>query len=294
MVPFSLAVFGVFLARSGILKDRSAHAYTEGSIIITVIILCFIIGTVLYLIYSKIRKADTGNVRTNIIKYDKWLITYNINGYAALILAGTVAPVILNIETPVLYYTVISIAFALTYSILLLKWDFEWLKRRNILMMAVSTILVIGIMALSGSLNFWWLLLIWVCLMPLSLWLVCLFRTKNPGYYLSHLGVLLLIIGAITSSALGKEVFVKAISDKTGITVAGIEIPIAELTKKDTLIKTLPQTDLVIQSSEIIPLSQGGVLIPYATRPLIILFWTGCFIIIAVPFINFIIKRFKT
>ena len=129
--------------------------------------------------------------------------------------------------------------------------------------------------------------------MPLSLWLVCLFRTKSLKYYFSHLGVLFLIIGAITSSALGKDVFTKASFDKSNVIVAGIAIPIEELIEVDTLIKTLPQADLVIHCSGITPLPQGGILISYATKPLIILFWTGCLIIIAAPLINIILKRFK-
>jgi cytochrome c-type biogenesis protein CcmF len=288
MVPFSLSDFGVFLARSGILKDRSAHAYTEGSIIITFIILSFIAVTALFLIFSKIKKNNTG-----IVKNDKRLIAYSINVYAALILAGTVVPVV-YIETPVIYYKVISIIFALTYSVLLLIRDIRWLKKRNILMMAVSTVLVIGITALTGSFELGWLLLIWVCLMPFSLWLVCLFRTKSLKYYLSHLGVLLLITGAITSSALGKEIFAKANFDNTGVTFSGIEISVTELSGKDTLIKTLPGADLVIQCSGITPLSDGGVLIPYTTKPLIILFWTGCLLIIFIPVYNIILKRFTT
>lgn len=292
MVPFSIACFGVFLARSGILKDQSAHAYTDGNVIITGIIISFILGTALFLAFSKIRKKNIEKAKKSFKKYDKRLMTYSINGYAALILIGTVAPLVLNIETPLAYYTAISIAFALTYSILLLIWDFERLKRRNILMIAVSTIFIIGIMALTGSIKIWWLLLLWVCLMPLSLWLVCGFRAKSWKYYLSHMGVVLLIVGAIASSALGKEVFAKATLDSNNIVVAGIEIPITQLTEKDMLIKTLPQGDLLIECSKITPLSQGGVLIPYVTKPLIILFWVGCFAVIAQPCIIIISNRF--
>lgn len=291
MVPFPIACFGVFLARSGILKDRSAHAYADGNVIITGIIFCFILGVVLFLAFSKIRKMNNVKVENNFLKYDRRLIIYNINVYAALIFIGTVAPIFLNIEPPITYYTAISIAFALSYSILLLVWDWEWLKKRNILMIAVSTVLVIGIMVISGSV-FWWLLFLWACLMPLSLWLVSGFRTKSWKYYLSHVGVVLLIAGAIGSSALGKEAFIMANPGSSNIVVAGMEIPLAELTEKAMLIKTLPTADIVIQCSKIIALSQGGALIPYVTKPLIMLFWIGCIAIIAHPCIVIISNRF--
>jgi len=294
LIPFLVACFGVFLARSGILKDRSAHAYTDGNAIISGIIFCFILGVVLFLVFSQIRKKRAGKTKTSLLKHDKRLILYLLNGYAALILIGTVAPLILNIETPMAYYTAISVAFALAYSILLLLWDYEWLKRRNIFMIAVSTILVIGIMVLSGSGRLGWLLCSWICLMPLSLWLVSGFRTKNWKYYLSHLGVVLLIIGVIASSKLGKEVFVMADPDSSYAVIAGMEIPMTELTTNDMLIKTLPATDLVIQCSDITVLTQGGVLIPYATKPLIMLFWIGSFAIIAQPCIVTISEGWAT
>lgn len=59
VVPFSIAAFGVFLARSGILKNRSMHAYTDGNLLITVIILCFIIGIALFLVLSERKKKES-------------------------------------------------------------------------------------------------------------------------------------------------------------------------------------------------------------------------------------------
>jgi len=290
MVPFPIACFGVFLARSGVLKDQSAHAYANGNVIITGIILCFILGTALFFAFSVIRKKTIQNNRRLSI-HDKRLVNYSINGYAALIFIGTVAPIIINIKTPITYYTAISIAFSLTYSVLLLIQDLESLKRRNILMIAVSTVLVIGIVALSGSDRLWWLLSLWICLMPPCLWVVSGFHTKSPKYYLSHLGVVLLIVGAIGSSALCKEAFVLSRPDSNHVVIADTEIPIAKLAEKDVLIISLPMKDLVIECSKITLLPQGGILIPYETKPLILLFWIGGFAILAEPCIFIISGR---
>ena len=129
--------------------------------------------------------------------------------------------------------------------------------------------------------------------MPFSLWFVCGFRTKNWQYYLSHLGIVFLIVGAIGSTGLSKEVFVLASPGSKTVAIAGMEIPVSALSEKDTLIKSLLQEDIVIECSKITSTSQGGILVPYVTKPLILLFWIGCFAVIVQPFIKMILKRFK-
>lgn len=283
IIPFSIACFGVFLARSGILKDQSAHAYADGNIIVTGIIFFSILGAAIYLSFTKFRKQDDQRVKHSFSLHDKRLITYSLYVYAALVFLGTVAPIVLHIETPVAFYTVISVVFTLIYVTLLLAWDIESLKSRNILMIAVSTAFVIGIIILTRSLMFWWLLLIWFCLMPLSLWLISGFKTKSWKYYLAHLGVLLLVIGSIGSSALDIEEVTMCNPDSSSVVISGIEIPMTSLLENEMLIKSLPAEDIVIKCSEIVPLSQGGILIPYVRKPLIILFWIGSFLIVFQP-----------
>lgn len=283
IIPFSIACFGVFLARSGILEDQSVHAYADGNIIVTGIIFFIILGTVLFLTFTKFRKKDVKRVKNRFSMYDKRLITYSLYIYAALIFLGTIAPIVIRIETPDSYYTAISVVFTLIYITLLLVWDLEALKGRNILMLTISTILVIGIIILTRSVRFWWLLLLWFCLMPLSLWLVWGFKTKSWKYYVSHLGVLLLIIGSIGSSALDKDEFYLCNPDSSTVEISGIEIQTASLFEKERLIKSLPSEDIVIQCSGIVSLPQGGILVPYVRKPLIVMFWIGSFLIIAGP-----------
>lgn len=291
LAPFSIACFGVFLARSGILKDRSTHAYTSGNSIVTIIILGFILGTLLFLVISKHRNNKKERIKNKFTVRDKRLITYILYAYAAFIFIGTVIPLLLNTETPILYYIVISIVFALGYSVLLLIWDFEQVKKRYMMMIVASTVLVIGIMAVSQSMKIWWYFLLWVCLLPLSLWAISGFRQKSGKYYLSHLGGVLLIVGAITSTTLSKDLYAKASLDCNNVLVAGIQIPLKELIENDTLIQSLPQTDIIIHCREIRPLSDGGLFIPYTTKPFILLFWIGCFAITVLPFVYILIKR---
>lgn len=288
IIPFSIACFGVFLARSGILKEQSAHAYADGNIIVTVLIFLIMLGAALYLSFTKFRKQDDSRVKYNFSLHDKRLITHSLYVYAALVFFGTMAPIVLHIETPVAYYTAISVVFAVIYVTLLLVWDLEALKRRNILMIAVSTVFVIGIIMLSRSLRFWWMLLIWLCLMPLSLWLIGGFKTRNWKYYLPHIGVLLLIIGSIGSSALDKEEIALCNPNSSSVVISNIEISTASLFEKEMLIKSLPREDIVIQSSRIVQISQDAILVPYIRKPLIILFWIGSFLIIVQPIFCYI------
>ena len=283
IIPFSIACFGVFLARSGILKDQSAHAYADGNIIVTWIIFFIILGAVLFLSFTKFRKQDDKRIKNSFSLYDKRLITHSLYVYATLVFFGTIAPIVLHVKTPVAYYTAISVVFTLIYVALLLVWDLESLKSRNILMIAVSTAFVIGIMILTRSIRFWWLILLWFCLMPLSLWTVSRFKTKSWKYYLAHLGVILLVIGSIGSSALDREAFALCNPNSSSVVISNIEIPTASLFEKEMLIKSFLTEDIVIQCSRIVPLSLGIILVPYVRKPLIILFWIGSFLIIFQP-----------
>ena len=291
IIPFSIACFGVFLARSGILKDQSAHAYADGNIIVTGVVFFIILGAALYLSFTKFRKQDDKRVKLSFSLHDKRLITYSFYVYAALVFFGTIAPIILHIETPVSYYNAISVVFTLISVTLLLVCDLESLKSRNISMIAVSTVFVIAIIILTRSLRFWWLLLIWYCLMPISLWIVSRFKTKIWKYYLAHLGVLLLVIGSLGSSALDTEAFALCNPDSSSVVISGIEIPMTSLFENEMLIKSHPAEDIVIQRSDIVPLSQGGILIPYVRKPLIILFWIGSFLIIVQPVFCYISRH---
>jgi cytochrome c-type biogenesis protein CcmF len=65
IVPFSIACIGVFLARSGVLKDQSVHAYADGNIIVTGIIFFIILGAVLFLSFTKFRKQEDKSIKNS-------------------------------------------------------------------------------------------------------------------------------------------------------------------------------------------------------------------------------------
>ncbi|MGI6167802.1 MAG: cytochrome c biogenesis protein CcsA, partial [Eubacteriales bacterium] len=280
VVPFLLACIGVFLTRSGILASMSAHAYTEGDILISVIISSAIVGIAAFLLISKIKKTDkkeTGKkAKADITK----ISIYTINTYAALVFLGTVAPIVLRTTTPMAYYTAISTAFALAYSALLLARDFEILKRLNIPMILFSAALTAGIAVLARTTNLFWLFVIWAALMPLSLWLADRFRQSGMRYYLRHLGVLLIIVGGVASTAFAENRYAVAEFDGENISFEGVSISRHELAEKEMIIVTQLHRDLIIQTSRVLPSPTGGLVVHYTEKPLMLLFWLGCVLVV--------------
>ena len=292
IIPFSVACFGVFLARSGILFEQSTHAYANGNAAVTVITLSFIFITLLTLVLISIRKGKERSKRElNPLERNGRLVFCLFGGYAFLILLGTVSPLILKMETPTLYYAVISVIFALITAAFLLYAERTALKRCSVAMVVVSTVLVIGIIALTHFGRIWWLVLVWVCLMPLSLGLVAR-SSKGIKYFIPHLGIILMVIGIIASSVLGQGGYALAGKDCESVNITGKEIAVAELAEQNMLIKTSLFEDIIIQSAQVSTWADGRILVPYATRPLVLLFWIGGFILIFAPLLDFIPGRF--
>jgi len=159
------------------------------------------------------------------------------------------------------------------------------LKTHFVGMLALGTAGTIGVIAVTAAPFSPWLLLIWVCLLPPSLWIVSRFKTENGRFYLLHAGLCLLVAGAVASSALGKEGIAVAEPDKGRVAAAGIEVPLADIAASDVLIVTLPQADLVFRPAEAFSMPDGTVCVPYTEKPLILLFWGGAVMELAAPFL---------
>ncbi len=291
IIPFASACLGVFLARSGILKSESIHAYTDGNRIISGILMIFLMGVLLFLVYSRLQKNKRSNENSDLKRLKNKMIFYSLNGYATLILLGTITPIFLGFDTPILFYNVISIIFVCFYCLALLLVDLNSLKKRNILMIMVSTLFVLSFIMNYGYATLGWLMLLWLCTMPLSLWIVSSVHSHHKNYYFSHLGALLLIIGTISSSSLGKEEYV-LISTKVPnfVSIEGKNISFEEISTNDLLIKSYLTQDILIQSSAITR-TQNNLVIPYTTKPLILLFWIGGFMIILGPCMNALSRK---
>jgi cytochrome c-type biogenesis protein CcmF len=279
VLPFIAACFGTFLTRSGILKDVSSHAYTEGNQAVSALIIALIMVFVCCIIYMKVKARK--DPAAHEVKTDRTSALFYL--FAALIFLGTVAPLVLKINTSGVFYTVISILFALVFTAFLLYRDLNTLIRNNIWVMAINTALSACVVLLIRRVNILWILLFWFCVSPLSLWITDGFKSRDAKYYVYHIGMILLIAGAITSSALSYEAFALVRPGSAAVNIGGVSLEFSRLLGRDTVILSSVLQDAVIASAGSVVMPEGTLAIPYTVKPLISLFWTGGFSAILSP-----------
>lgn len=293
VLPFAAACVGTFLTRSGILGDMSAHAYTEGDIAVSVLIALLMLGAAGWLIVAKLRRhgqADAGLSR-RLWRSGRRLFAVTAYVYAALVFAGTIAPLVLGAETPVAYYTAISIVFALVYTALLLWQDKEALKHRSLAMLAAGTAAVVGAAFALGQVRVWPLLLLWVCVMPLALWAVTGFRTQVWRYYLHHAGIVLMVLGIILSLGLGFSGMAIADPHSDGVVIGGLQASVPHILGSDVTILSSPLLDVIVRGGQAVALPDGSAAIPFETRPMILLFWIGGFLTALGPWLAALVRK---
>lgn len=297
ILPFAAACFGTFLTRSGILKDSSSHAYAGGNLLTSIINISLLLGAVCWLVITKAIQLKKGHKKYS-IKYIKEIsgdkrriFACIIYAYAFMIFVGTIAPLVSNINTPAEYYNAVSIIFALVYTALLLIWDWAALKRRNLQMMALSTVAVIAAAFALGSDKLFWLLILWACFMPLSLWIVSGFKTQSWRYYIPHIGMTLLILGIILSSGFGSSEYALIQQGGTSTVIGGTNIALPDMLGKDVITVSSFTGDYIVQCSGIISMPDGSRALPVIIKPMIIVFWVGGFVTILSPCITAALQK---
>lgn len=291
VLPFAAACVGTFLTRSGILGDASAHAYTEGNTVVSVLIGVLVTGTAVWLIAAKLRGRGRSEAVCGLQRGGRELFALTAYGYAALVFAGTVAPLAVGVQTPVDYYTAISVAFALGHTALLLWQDKAVLKRRGMAMLAAGTAATMGAAFALGQVRAMPLLLLWVCVMPLALWAVSGFRTQSPRYYLHHAGLVLMVLGIVLSLGLGISGTAIANAQSTDSVIGGLTAFVPQLLGSDVTILSSPLLDVVARGGQAVMMGDGYVAIPFETRPMILLFWIGGFLTVLAPWVALVSIR---
>ncbi len=295
VIPFTLACLGTFMTRSGILKDSSAHAYTEGNALISVSILVLVTAALCWAAIYKIRRNAIKRAKQrflNSLKDAGLLFVRVIYAYAFLIAAGTAAPLVTHATTPEGYYTIISVIFVILCSVLLLLKDKEFLVRRGPAMLLVSTALAIAAAAAAGCTDILLIILLWICLMPPCLWLVSGFK-NSAGYYILHIGMALLVIGAVVSSGFGTEAYAAAPQSAGFITIEGASLPTAGLSNNGVIILSSVFKDVIVNAPDAFMMPDGGIAVPYVTKPLILLFWAGGLMTILSPGVLILLKKLR-
>ncbi|NMC55968.1 MAG: cytochrome c biogenesis protein CcsA [Eubacteriaceae bacterium] len=288
ILPFATACFSVFLARSGVLDGVSYHVYTERNIIITQFILFFIFGAVLFLDVQRRRYIKSKKYEAKEVINYKNRASDAIFIFACFILLGTIAPIISKTHTTAIYYVTISMTFAAAAITILVLKDKEIFKKRGALIIVLSAAAAAVIGIAVHQFKILWMLFLLISFLPLFLFVAGKSARKYWKYYLAHIGLVFLIIGAVASNAFGTEGYVLK-NSAYNINISGFEISAEEIDSSDIIILSKFNNDIVIKSANRISNAQTGVLIPYVEKPLIILFWAGCIIILMQPVIQIVL-----
>lgn len=287
ILPFITACFGVFLARSGVLDGVSYHVFTERNIIITQFILFFIFGAVLFLDVQRMRYIKSKKYASSELINYKNRASDAIFIFASFILLGTIAPIISKAHTPKVYYITISIIFIIAAIIIMLLKEKDIFKKRGAAIIALSAAAAIATGFAVHEFEILWLLFLLICFLPLFLFIVSGQIKKRWKAYIAHIGLIILIIGAVASNAFGTEGYTLK-SPAYDVNISGYQISSERIETSDVIILSKYNKDIVIQSLNKICNTQGGMLIPYTTKPLIIMFWAGCIILLMQPVIQIV------
>lgn len=282
MLPFVMAAFGTFLARSGILKDKSVHAYTGSSLSTPLFIfLAVLVFAILYFVLSKVKKNEI-NKHYGVISIPS-ILNVLLYSFAALVFLGTIFPLISGVAVTTIFFSYSALFFSIAFAILFIAECFTSFKDaffKSIFVSAIITALLCLIMKFTSLI---WLLVLWILLIPLVLWVINtislkptlhLKKIKNPFAAVAHAGVMLLILGAVTSTAFSEQKAVLITPGSCASLGYGAQVDISQLNlEKNTTIHTIG-SDIIISPVENVSSSMEQA-VYYTTRPLIWLFWIG-------------------
>lgn len=288
MLPFVMAAFGTFLARSGILKDNSAHAYAGSSLSIPLFVfLAILILAILYFGLSKLKRDEAGGQNAGISI--SLILNVSLYVFAALILFGTIYPLISGNSADMGFFNYSALFFSIVFAILFIAQNYAMFKKNCYRVLFISTVIAAVICLSMKFTSLTWLLILWVFLIPLMLWMVNilrlkpklhLIRIKNLFSAIAHAGVMLLILGAVTSTVFSEKGTVLITNGQLtslgyGTCIDGVSLN----TDKSTIIHTIG-SDIILSLAEEGLSSPAVQAVNYTTRPLIWLFWTGGVLII--------------
>lgn len=282
IIPFILAGFGTFLTRSGILTNKSVHAYAGGedSVLTFIIFGAFILLVITVVTFNiTAKRKENKLINTDALsKHMGWfrMITYV---YAAFIFIGTIFPLLTSITITTGYYNYLSVAFVIIMVLLILKYHLKSLLKDFMLICILNTILLILILFVIGVESIW-LFLLWLVFLPI--WILgARLKIKNLHNTISHIALIFLFVGAIASSTLSENKVVVADITDGYICIANHSISLNQLQNQECLILSSIRQDIILNNSNISSIDEKTELISYTTKPLIILFWIGGFLLIA-------------
>lgn len=281
MLPFVLAAFGTFLARSGILKGKSAHAYTEDALCLPLILFLILLVVIMYLVHRFGQKEKTQG---------QWyLAIFSCLNYACLILAGlvllgTIMPIFTDINIGQNYFNTATLIFSIIVVALFVQRDCPRLLVKPAMLIITTVVVLLMSLTLKFD-NFSWLMMLWITMLPMVSWInksieskTLLKAKKSTNFFaaLIHVGVLLLILGTVTSAAFSEQgtQLIMSSNQKT-VQLAGETVKLEAISTGKNLILHRLEHDLIIERVVAKSGADSPGIIYYTIKPLICLFWIG-------------------
>jgi cytochrome c-type biogenesis protein CcmF len=286
MMPFVLATFGTFLARSGLLKGISVHAYTESSFQLPLLVLISILVIMVFiqvLLKSNGKRFENKDKRFNALKFFR----FSSYIFALMVLLGTLMPIFTQKELNTNFFNYSALLFSIVCAILFMSRIFATVPQIAFKSMIASTLALIFIAVLMNFSNFMWLIVLWLYLFPLTAWMINslnlksrFFIRKSPNLSaaISHAGVIFLMFGTITSAALSEHGGFIVGKNENYIQVSNSKIEFSDLSRQNSIIVHNAASDILLSPADKSTVSSDPTvsnMVVYETRPLILMFWLG-------------------
>lgn len=265
ILPFSIAAFGTFLVRSGVLQGRSAHAYVgQSSSWNSLILVGVVVGAIILITYGISQNKQ--KINKSIPKDELIYFRAATYLYAFIILAATVLPLFWNYEVTVTFYNNLTLGYVIANSLLIIKLEKDKVGKKSVLSIIISALLSVFIAKNFQCTNLGLIIILWITLIPLMGYLLTHLHRKKSYYYWTHALLLFMLVGGITSAGMSTQ-YMSVIrkQEATGLFKEGKTSIISKLVE-DQVIDTIAYDD-----------HDSNATIVYENKPLIALFWIGSF-----------------
>ncbi|OGU11792.1 MAG: hypothetical protein A2X61_04710 [Ignavibacteria bacterium GWB2_35_12] len=226
---FIFVLYATFLTRSGVLGDTSVHSFVDPGQLVYLLLLIFLVSFALIgLVFFAIRFKNMSKVKID-LKYDsrEFFITLGsvlIVAVTLIVFFGTSLPIFQEImgkpksAVEISYYNNWNLPLAILMFLtnafsLYLNWKSTTsigIALKNSLLSAGLSILLTILVLIAGVKRIDHVLLFFSSFFSITINIVFIFRTgrrkiRLVGSYISHLGLALLLLGALTSSVFVTE-----------------------------------------------------------------------------------------
>lgn len=271
ILPFIIAAFGTFLVRSGLLANASVHAYVgkmaRGRFIILGIFVVCIIGIIGVRGFRQLKKQKGQGLTRRTLDY---IACFRVMTciYAYAILIGTICPLFIKVQVPMHFYNRLTIGYVIVNGLLILGIERQKIGKKLSVVLVLGAVISVAMARYFDYRSVGLTLVLWIVLIPLLGYILTGLKGRNRYYYWTHLLLLVMLVGGITSAGMGGK-FMKAAEEQAPMSIFSRML-------EDRVIEQPKGTNLHEKDSIII----------YTTKPLISLFWIGSFGLLGVMVIE--------